>query len=249
MLVYFFDGNKLNELKGIKRIKLIIENKKSFLIKFSIIFLIMICVQISWETRLKMIGMPAGQSITSVAPKILWEQDFSSNKIETINRFFEILFFQQIAKSEISYKYNEFSYNIKDKYEEKYRLSYIGYLFLLFGSIFWFYFAGGRKKNVLITVYFGFILTSIGYILIILGVYLYVFQRSDLPSMIRYVNSVTLPTFLLTFLIFFPVLEKLRREIKERKLDTIIVAILVFALIERPYLKPLYKSFPKIRSK
>jgi len=189
--------------------------------------------------------MPAGQSITSVAPKILWERDFSSNETVTISRFFEILFFHQIAKSEISYKYNEFSYNIKNKYEEKYRLSYIGYLFLFFGSLLWFYFVGGREKIVLMTVYFGFILTSIGYLVIILGVYLYVFQRSDLPSMIRYVNSITLPTFLLTFLIFFPALEKLRRKIEEKKLETIIVATLVFALIERPYLKPMYESFPK----
>ena len=242
----FFMATLLNEWNKKGELKLVIEYKKRFLIHCGIILLIMICVQISWEIRLNMIGMPAGQSITTVAPKILWKQDTSINKSETINRFFEILFLHQISKSEISYEYNEFNYNIKNKYEEKNRLSYIGYLLLFFTSLIFFYSIGNRLKNVLTFTYLGFFITSVGYLLIVLGVYLYQFQRSDLPSMIRYVNSVTLPMFLLTFILFFPVLEEFRKEIKKKKLETIIVIIVILSFLERPYIKPLHQKFPRV---
>ena len=56
----------------------------------------MLFVQTSWELRLNKIEMRPGQSISSVAPKILWEQDSSINKTEVASRFLEILFFHQI---------------------------------------------------------------------------------------------------------------------------------------------------------
>ena len=159
-------------------------------------------------------------------------------KTEMNEKFYEIIFNQQLSKNEISWKYNEFSYGIMNKFTENYKLTVIYFLFSLIAlTIYFSIFLKNRKISL---VLISFIAIYVVYLYVLKNTYSFVFARSDFPSFIRYFHSIVFPIFAFSILLLSPSISFAGSKKKDTyKFLHAVFLLSLFWFFERPYLKPI----------
>lgn len=170
---------------------------------------------------------------------------------EIARRFSEVLTDQQISKTEVSRRYNEFDYNIRDAYTERRRLStteLISLCIALQALIGWLFLAKGQRSQWLLC-FAGIDLAVIVYLAVLFFSYQFAFGEDALrlPSYVRYAHSVLLPLVLITLA---PMLPAFRAEegrtlgsgtVVVRQGSVLFGVVLIAAFIfERPYFDHFY---------
>ncbi|MDP6436337.1 MAG: hypothetical protein QF790_01100 [Gammaproteobacteria bacterium] len=211
-------------------------------------------IAFSWAVNRNAVDAKADvQSAATVAWGILggfsvFEED---QQAEIGRRFSEVLFDQQISKSEISRKYNEFDYDIRDAYTDRYRLSTAGLMLLCAAlqALIWLLFIAKQQRLRWFLCYLGIDLAVVGYLAVLYLSYQFAFGEDALrlPSYVRYAHSMLLPLVLLSVA---PLLPAFRPDsgadagkggMAARYGSVLFAALLIAAFaFERPYIEPLY---------
>ena len=169
-------------------------------------------VHSSWNWRQDLLDVPKeAQTISGIVKVWFTGESVLTPETEKVvkQRFWEVFLNQQISKSEISQRYNEFSYNIMSRYTDSLRLSTAGFLFvfLVISFIaFALYNTHQMRIRTVVSAGYVFIITLI-YIAIVYFSYLVAFGEDALriPSYVRYINTALLPLMFCSGVFFLPV--------------------------------------------
>ncbi|MDP6151376.1 MAG: hypothetical protein QGH46_09120 [Gammaproteobacteria bacterium] len=211
-------------------------------------------VAFSWSVNRDAVGATEDvQSAAAVGRGILGGFSIfdTEQEAEIGQRFMEVLVSQQISKSEISHKYNEFDYDIRDAYTDRYRLSTVGLMLLclVLQALIWLLFVAKEHRLRWLLCYACINLAVVIYLFVLYFSYQFAFGEDALrlPSYVRYAHSVLLPLALLSVTPLLPafrpdagaVVGRGSMAVRQGSLLFAVVLIAAFAF-ERPYLKPLY---------
>jgi hypothetical protein len=177
---------------------------------------------------------------------------------EIARRFAEVFFDQQLSNDAVSWRLNEFSYKVRERFTDRYRLSTFG-LFVAF-VVWWLalfvLYVRGEGKWTWGILAVGMLVTAAGYVMSLYLTYRFAFgDRSlALPSYTRYIHSIALPMVVLAFAPLLPAFCRSGREsvvLLRRVSISASAALFGGALIalytfERPYLPPLFESNPRV---
>jgi hypothetical protein len=162
-------------------------------------------------------------------------------------RFFELFLSQQMSKSEISYKYNEFYYSIAHLYKDKMRLSVSGWL-LLSTFLFCLSFFMTKEKEIKISIIYTFcfmFIVFIAYTVMLLYLYLFIFKHEKMASYVRYYNIVIMPLVLLSMSFLTPAMKVTNSNGRRTKYYAFLAVLVFLYLFETPYFSPLLNPNPR----
>lgn len=208
----------------------------------------------SWNLRNALVSPQSGAGVKSGVLESVWHlatggalQDYQH---EVLRRFGEVVVHQQQSRTAFSYEINEFSYDLRGHYPERWHLSALGwglcFLALMLLRLLLTKDQGQRKELALWAVWLGGLLGL--YLLMLLCLYLFVFSPEGglrLASYIRYVNIVLLPLIMVGLGVFFPLGRRGPEEgpPQGRRLTVAALAVLLgLYLLETPYTRPLYTA-------
>jgi hypothetical protein len=229
----------------------IIKQHKHIVLILFALFLAMILSLKLWEIRQEHLGVKKEQqTISSITKAIFSEKKVLSQDVENKvkKRFLEVVLHQQLHKEKISLNYNEFSYKIMSKYQNKIKLSTVGsFLFFIVLCLVAFFITDNRNKKIMISIITGYLLfVGLTYLMILYLSFLVAFGDDALriPSYVRYMNIAVLPLMIIGFGLFLPLFQGKKIEIKNKNNFKYYIsgAVLLLSLvvITKPYLKPLY---------
>ncbi len=174
---------------------------------------------------------------------------------ELSRRLAEVFFDQQLSNSQVTWRFNEFSYGSRDLFTDSYRLTTFG---LLVGFVVWWLAIAygvlteeSRRKWVIVAG--GVFLTAVAYIASLHLSYRFSFgaRGLDLPSYVRYVHVVALPMLLLAFCPLLPAFRDepdrawlVRGRAVPRRAAIYVAAVLALYAVETPYLRPILEPNP-----
>lgn len=226
------------------------EQKRAFVI-LSIVAVSMLLVLKTWGIRQDSLGVKKElQTISGITKSIFSDQKVLADNIETEvkKRFWEVVFYQQLHKEQVSLSFNEFSYGIMSNYKSVIKLSTIGsVIFFIFMYLVAYFTISSRDTKIEMSIIAGYmLLISIVYLFILYFSYLVAFGNGALriPSYVRYMNMSILPLIFVGFMFllpFFQSKEYFRGKSKDKRqlfLGSLVV-IIMLVFITRPYLKPL----------
>lgn len=223
-----------------KKFEFILFIKKNYKIPLFVSILIFL-ILFSWGSNRDSHNIPSeGQTGIAVLKGIVTGESSFDQKIsiEMEKNFWDILSEQQLSKSEVSWRYNEFSFGIMKRFEEEFRLTTLSfYLILILWLIILINRFGNRKVSIVLAL---LIFTSLVYLFIIYRSYFFAFGRSDFPSYIRYFHSAALPLLFFSLFALSPSLSfQKNKKSDARVFISILFLVFIFWFFERPYLKPI----------
>jgi hypothetical protein len=181
----------------------------------------------------------------------------TATELEVGRRFEEVFFHQQISNDATSQQFNEFSYQVRERFTDRYRLSTFG-LFVTF--IAWWVallaaFVRGAGRWTWGILAAGTLVTAVSYVGLLYLSYRFAFgDRSlELPSYTRYIHSIALPMVVLALAPFLPAFRTPGQEpvVRLRSVSISAGAVLFTGVLitlytfERPYLQPLLQPNPQ----
>jgi hypothetical protein len=220
----------------------------------------LLCVQV-WSWNRDAVGAPHEvYSVDGIVSGIA-DQPGSANLIrdaEIGRRLNEVFLHQQISNSAVSWEYNEFSYDLRERYTDTFRLTTCA---MLVAFIIWWvtigrYLLTGESRRRWLIVASTVLVTAAAYIVSLHLSYRFAFGERglDLPSYVRYVHAVALPMLLLSFSPLLPALQGvgphppwriLGRAVPKRATIFAAAAIALYAF-ETPYLQRILEANPTI---
>ena len=234
LIRFYFWKEKKNFLKFIS------VNYKLPIFSAILIFFILF----SWKINRDNEGIAAAKhSALGVLSGLVKNENIFDEKIknEMNEKFYEIILNQQLSKNEISWKYNEFSYGIMNKFTENYKLTVIYFLFSLTAlTIYFSIFLKNRKISLVLV---SFIAIYVIYLYVLKNTYLFVFSRPDFPSFIRYFHSIVFPIFVFSLLLLSPSISFVgSKKTDAYKILHVIILISFLWFFEKPYLSPIIEG-------
>jgi hypothetical protein len=220
---------------------------------------LLLCVQM-WSWNRDAAGAEREiQSVTSVVANGIAggiRTADASRDIELARRLADVFFDQQLSNSQATWRFNEFSYAIRELFTDSYRLTTFG---LLVGFVLWWLaiaygvLADESRRRWLI-VAGGVFCTAVAYIAFLHVSYRFSFGERgiDLPSYVRYVHVVALPMLLVSFCPLLPAFQNgpdsawvIRGRVVSRRGAICVAAVLALYAVETPYLRPILSPNPK----
>jgi hypothetical protein len=220
----------------------------------------LLCVQV-WVWNRDALGVaPDIVSVDGMVDGLVDEaaSTVSERDTEIERRLAEVLFDQQISNSEVSWNFNEFTYDTRALFTDSFRLTTFGLLvgFVLWWAVITYAVLNAESRRKWLIVAGGALVTAIFYIAMVHYSLRFVFGERglELPSYVRYVNVVALPLFVLSFC---PLLPAFRDDEPERawllhgwrvprRAALCVAALVAVYAIETPYLRPLLQPNPKV---
>lgn len=178
---------------------------------------------------------------------------------ELSRRLTEVFFDQQLSNGSATWEQNEYTYGMRDRFTDSYRLTTFG---LLVAFVLWWLFIAyglltGEQRRTWLLVAGGVLVTAIAYIASLHLSYRFAFGERGLalPSYLRYVHVIALPMFLLCFCPLLPAFRQDERDgvwrIREWAIPqrAVVFAAAVVACygFEAPYLERILEPNPKIQ--
>lgn len=212
-----------------------------------------------WEWRLDRIGAPADrEAVSGIVSGMSGSADAVSTDqaAEITRRFFEVLVNHQLSNDEISSQFNAFSYDIRNYFTEKYRLTTLGLLVAF--ALWWFMLLAfvirppERRRWALLAA--GVLVTAIGFIVSLYLTYRYAIGDKGLAlsSFNRYVHTIALGMIIVSFAPLFPAFRQPDSAVKTWKIRgqrlalpslLAVAGCLALYVFETPYLRPVYQSY------
>ena len=196
----------------------------------------------AWNVRLDVAGVNQTKFSVSGIIKSLGGAPVldAPTQAEVKRRFWEVFFHQQISKSEVSEKYNEFSYATMPQYTDRLRLSTFGILLvalLLFLGAFIMH----KSSRNTIAVYGGYLfLVTLVYLVIVYLSYFVAFGTGGLriPSYVRYVNTAVMPLVAVALVFFLPLFT---RKYQLKHFLPVAAVVTLFYIAETPNFKTIFE--------
>jgi len=219
---------------------------------------LLLCVQVwSWNRDAAGVAREV-QSVTGVVSGIAGRAGTADAERDTelARRLADVFFNQQLSNSQVTWRFNEFSYGIRDLFTDSYRVTTFG---LLAGFVVWWLAVAysvltdeARRRWLIVAG--GVFLTAVAYIASLHLSYGFSFGERGLalPSYVRYVHVVALPMLLLSFCPLLPAFRDgperawlVRGRAVPRRAAIYVAAVLALYTVETPYLRPILEPNPK----
>ena len=178
----------------------------------------------------------------------------TARQTDLAGRFSEVVQTQQLSNDAVTWQFNEFTYGIRSLFAEPFRLTTLAafILFVVWSAALLVIVTRGSERWVWSIAAIGVLLTAAAYLLVIYLSYPFVFGERglDLPSYVRYANTVVLPMILFAFAPLVPAFAG-RNQPPSRLPDSrlkpslFMTGLLVLWVFEFPYLRPLVVGNPK----
>jgi hypothetical protein len=178
----------------------------------------------------------------------------TARQTDLARRFSEVVQTQQLSNDAVAWQFNEFTYGIRSLFTEPFRLttSAAFILFAVWSTALMVIIARGSERWIWSTAAIGVLLTAAAYLLVLYLSYPFVFGERglNLPSYVRYANTVVLPMILFAFAPLVPAFAG-RNQPPSRLLDSrlkpglFMAGLLALWVFEFPYLRPLVAGHPK----
>jgi hypothetical protein len=204
----------------------------------------------SWQLRLALLeNDESPSSVWGIGARVMRQTEQATGYEEKVReRFLEVFLEQPMSRSKASSSLNAFSYAARSAYEDRFRLSTLGWLlFYLFTSCLALWCARDRRlKRAIASLTPYLIAVCTFYALFLLRVYLMSGERgTQLSSYVRYMNTALLPMMLIAFAWFLPATSLHRAGERARwRTPALVTLLAALYLIETPYLEPLYSVRP-----
>ncbi len=182
----------------------------------------------------------------------------SERDAEISRRLTEVFFDQQLSNSEVSWNYNEFSYDIRELFTDSYRFTTFSLLlgFTLWWAVIAYVVLTPEARRKWLVVAGGVLATALAYIATLHLALQFVFgdRGLELPSYVRYVQVIALPMFLLSFCPLLPAFRAdgqqrdwlLHEWAVPRRTTIYVAAMLAVYALETPYLRPILEPNPNV---
>ena len=174
----------------------------------------------------------------------------SERDAEIGRRLVDVFLNQQIANSQVTWNFNEFTYGGNRKlFTDSYRLTTFTFLvgFVLWWAALVSGFLAGHARREWLIVAVGVLVTALAYLVSLHWSYQFAFgeRAVELPSYLRYVNVVVLPMLLLSFCPLLPAFRegeqasvwRMSRWGVPRSAAIYVAAVLALYVFEPPYLR------------
>jgi len=164
-------------------------------------------------------------------------------------RFREVLATQQVSRSELSLKLNEFTYSVRGHYPDGFRMSALGFVLASLVLLAARTALAERRRRTLIwtAVFLALLFAAYAYLMLLL--YLAVFPQHkavQLSSYVRYINTVVLPVVIVGLACYLPLGRRFGWKYGRRfaGAGVVVSCLLWLYLVETPYLQQLHVASP-----
>jgi len=164
-------------------------------------------------------------------------------------RFREVLWAQQVSRSEFTQKLNEFTYSVRDYYPKGIRLSAIGFVLASLGLLGARAVAAKRRRRTLVwtSIFLPILFAAYAYLMLLL--YIAVFPQGkaeQLSSYVRYINTAVLPVVMVAMACYLPLGRPFGWKSGRRHVGAAVIVLCLawIYLVETPYLRQVYGARP-----
>jgi hypothetical protein len=177
----------------------------------------------------------------------------AEREAELARRFSDVVQTQQLSNDAVTWQFNEFTYGIRSLFVEPFRLTTLAafILFTVWSAALVVIVMRGSERWVWSTAAIGVLLTAAAYLFVLYLSYPFVFGERglELPSYVRYANTVVLPMVLFALAPLVPAFAGRDRHpgLPDSRLKTgfFMTGLLALWIFEFPYLRPIVAGHPK----